>query len=552
MKKIFKLSVLLLIALMSVGCASTEKNSEINYPGLAESSKSIEEFQTEIEDITGPIEWKFKEALKYTNEFKGEIFYDFGLYYNRLIQDASRIVITDPIMKTENIKSINTIPESYYNIKGLKYNKFETLQQGDVFFTYESSAYDTQYLWLLTDKKVLKDVSKNAKFSKEKGAFLGETMCITNNNEETIYNTILKQDTCLLKIRVGFTQFNVVIEYSLQLLGTTNQEKAYVAAKIAEFNKQRSLWAEPYVNESLIVNRYGANHKPESLNKINSTDTDLILVPSVTYKMGTSPDERDILYHYKMTHSDSREESGDIFCEDNYQHQVELTSFYIGKTEITQAEYKKIMGENPSTYSGEKRPIENISWFDAIVFCNKLSILEGKIPCYSVYDETNPDKWIYKPHNEQSINSGLKCDFRADGYRLPTEAEWECAAKAGGLESFKYSGSKNTEDVGWTFASNPEKKETHDVARRKPNSLGIFDMTGNVYEWCWDTYATYSTLPTFNPTTSGGKIYNKSRHVIRGGSHSSKSEFCTVTRREYLDANARSPSVGFRIVCTAY
>ena len=557
MKKLITLLSLLLVAIMMIGCASTEKNTEASYPGLAESSKSIEEWQSEIEDITGPIEWKFKDLLKYANEFKGETFYDFGGYSGNPIPGWYIIVIADPMMKTENPKYIYSIPSYNYTLKNLKYAKIEvlTLKPGDVFFTYESSVYDMQYLWLLTDKKILQNVSKNANFSKQKGAFYGETMEIEN----TIYNTISEPDTGIFKIRVVLQQSNIVIEYSLQLLGTTNQEKGFVTAKNAEIYKYRYLWTEPYENDKILIERYGANHKPETLSKIKTTNTDLILIPAVTYEMGVPMDQRDIDYH--VTGAVVKDESGnieenlgpwDVYCDDNYQHQVELTAFYIGKTEVTQAEYKKIMGENPSNHSGENHPVENISWYDAIVFCNKLSILEGKIPCYSVFDETNPDKWIYEPHNGQAINSGLKCDFRADGYRLPTEAEWECAAKAGGLDDFKYSGSKNAEEVGWIYESNSAKEETHDVARRKPNSLGIFDMTGNVYEWCWDSYTKYSSLPAFNPITGGGWGLFANNHVIRGGCYTSEPEFCTVTRRKYMEPNEHSLQVGFRIACTAY
>ena len=214
---------------------------------------------------------------------------------------------------------------------------------------------------------------------------------------------------------------------------------------------------------------------------------------------------------------------------------------FVLKTEVTQQLYEFVMGENPSYFQGkknppakdeiqEKRPVESVSWYDALYFCNKLSEITGKLPVYSLNGETDVTKWNYTPHKENILEGNIGLNFNANGYRLPSVEEWQYAARGG--EYFYYAGSNNIDEVAWYYINS---NETHEVGKKKANGYGLFDMSGNVNEWCGD----------FN--------YRYSDRYYCGGSWDDHDDYSRVDyKSDYRDFLAEfwDRRVGFRIVCS--
>jgi formylglycine-generating enzyme required for sulfatase activity len=207
------------------------------------------------------------------------------------------------------------------------------------------------------------------------------------------------------------------------------------------------------------------------------------------------------------------------------QHLVRITRpFYLGIHQVTQGQYRKVTGTNPSYFEGsDDLPVESVSWGDAVAFCNKLSALEGLKPYYD-------------------LDSGTH--LGGEGYRLPTEAEWEHAARAGSTTRFSFgAGEASLGEYAW-FIGNAQDR-THPVGQKQPNAFGLHDMHGNVWEWCWDGFdaSYYGRSPGADPLGPTGAA----TRAHRGGSWADGEWYLRSADRGGSTPESRDDDVGFRV-----
>jgi formylglycine-generating enzyme required for sulfatase activity len=269
------------------------------------------------------------------------------------------------------------------------------------------------------------------------------------------------------------------------------------------------------VKEGELLTLKGGNFSVQNLDSLLKTPKDMVVVRGGSFQMGGNgeSDEKPI-------------------------HEVNISSFYIGKYEVTQAEYKSIMGVNSSNFIGDELPVENVSWWDAIKYCNKKSLSE-KLPV--AYNENTGELLDIDGNVTKDITEVI-------GYRLPTEAEWEYASKGANKSgNYTYSGSNSIQDVAW-YGYEESDKTTHKVGAKNPNEIGVFDMSGNVSEWVYDSYVsdayknnTNNTNPYFTLTKPD------SYRVFRGGSWDYIDMYHRVFTRSGYIPEHKAENIGFRI-----
>jgi formylglycine-generating enzyme required for sulfatase activity len=278
------------------------------------------------------------------------------------------------------------------------------------------------------------------------------------------------------------------VVYSTSQNPTTSNSKLTIGTGTGSFsNTVTGLTA----NTTYYVRAYAINSQGTAYgSEVSFKTSDNFIIEMITVQGGT--------FQMGSTTGDSDEKPV---------HTVTLSSYSIGKTEVTQAQWVAIMGSNPSSFKGDNLPVEKVSWNDVQTFITKL--------------------------NQQT----------GGNYRLPTEAEWEYAARGGNSsKGYEYAGSNTIGDVAW-YLSNSSSK-THPVATKQANELGLYDMSGNVWEWCSDWYGTYPTTSQTNPTGAA----TGSDRVIRGGSWYYDANICRSAYRDYINPDGNRNYVGFRVV----
>ena len=250
-------------------------------------------------------------------------------------------------------------------------------------------------------------------------------------------------------------------------------------------------------------NSSGEKKAVETNTKLGTIMKNMVFVKGGTFKMGNENGESD---------------EKPVF-------EVSVHDFYISKYEVSREEWWKAVNRNDRNFTGDNLPVVMTAWFEAIEFCNKASMAEGLEPCYII----DGRRTITKIPG-------------ANGYRLPSEIEWEYAARGGQLsKGYKYSGSNNPDDVAW-YKSNSA-LQLHPMGEKTPNELGLYDMSGNVWEWCYEWYE-----------GDAYKKYQKGEEpdgvfkVVRGGAFDRTKRYIRSSVRFYFNPDYRRNFIGFRVV----
>ena len=314
------------------------------------------------------------------------------------------------------------------------------------------------------------------------------------------------------------------------ILITVRQEVHIKTGGLQEPGEYRKLTAPIYIGG---IDNTAPTPSPSTSNIALARPPAKLPAPQENRQVG-----KDLTYNvngvsFRMKHIDSVQDAvlGDNSQDNNKEHKVSLSSYYIGETEVTQELWQAVMGSNPSHFKDSlKNPVEEVTWLDCIGFCNELTIAVMGDDDECVYD----------------VRGGkVVADFSKKGFRLPTEAEWEYAAMGGNGQ--RYAGcniESQLENYAW-YGDNSDSK-THEVGTKKANKYGLYDMSGNVWEWCWDWWS--------DSTPSGGKdpvgAVSGSRRVFRGGSwNSGLASGCERSYRIYPPPGDSYYFLGLRLAC---
>ena len=293
-----------------------------------------------------------------------------------------------------------------------------------------------------------------------------------------------------MKIKLFFLMLLISLStVSVVGQGIIKREKCKTCGKVISLCPYKGKHPKPKPKQETKPKMVSKASYSNGVLSVGSIKYKMIFVEGGTFTMGATSEQQDPDSNEKPT------------------HQVTLSSYYIGETEVTQALWTAVMGNNQSNFKGDNNPVEKVSWNDCQKFIEKLNSLTGK------------------------------------KFRLPTEAEWEYAARGGNKsKGYQYSGSNNLDDVAW-YTKNSNYK-THLVKTKQPNELGMYDMSGNVWEWCQDWYGNYGSDSQTNPKgPSSG-----SGHVYRGGSWFANAVVCRSANRIGHTPGLRNCDLGLRLV----